>query len=276
MDEYFAAKMRLFEMTARDGGDMLIYRAAPGGQRAARFVSGLETTGRVRLCDEPLLEPSELAVPAYFHRINATLALLASGRPENDPGVRAALEVLPPIPGRYTLVRESGDSHSRYGIVDYAHSPDGLENVLQAARAEGIRALICVFGCGGDRDTAKRPLMGAIAARLADAIIITDDNPRGEDPAVIRAAIRAGIERELEGRDPAAAPEVFEIGDRRAAIQAAVDWIYARAELPAVALVAGKGHESVQIFADRREPFSDALVLEESLRARGNRVEALS
>ena len=268
MDEYFAAKMRLFEMTARDGGDLLIYRAA-------RFVAGLDTTGRVRLCDEPLLEPGELAVPAYFHRINATLALLASGHPEDDPRIRAALQVLPPIPGRYTLVRDPDDGGSRYGIVDYAHSPDGLENVLQAARAEGIRGLICVFGCGGDRDAAKRPLMGAIAARLADAIIITDDNPRGEDPAAIRAAIRAGIDRELEIRDPADAPEVFEIGDRRAAIQAAVDWIHAREELPAVALVAGKGHESVQIFADRREPFSDALVLEESLRARGNQVEVV-
>jgi UDP-N-acetylmuramoyl-L-alanyl-D-glutamate--2,6-diaminopimelate ligase len=137
-------------------------------------------------------------------------------------------------------------------VVDYAHSPDALAQALAACREHGARRVVCVFGCGGDRDRGKRPLMGAVAGRLADAVVLTDDNPRNEDPDTIIAAIRSGIS--------SGTPVRIE-RDRRAAIMSALaeaapgDWV----------LVAGKGHETGQIFADRRESFSDMAVVSEWL-----------
>ena len=148
------------------------------------------------------------------------------------------LSTLRPVNGRFDAL------HSPKGftaIVDYAHTPDGLENVLSSVKDFCKGRLISVFGCGGDRDRGKRPIMGAIASAKADVVIVTDDNPRSEDPAEIRAAILAS------------APGAREIGDRAEAIKAALD----EAAAGDVVLIAGKGHETGQIIGDRTLPFSD-------------------
>ena len=131
-------------------------------------------------------------------------------------------------------------------FVDYAHKPDALDKVLRTLRPLAQRRLIVVFGCGGDRDKGKRPIMGELAARLADDVIVTDDNPRSEDPAQIRAEILAGA-RAVSGA------KIEEIGDRALAIAAGV----AGLQEGDVLLVAGKGHETGQIVGDRILPFSD-------------------
>ena len=151
----------------------------------------------------------------------------------------AALERLVGAPGRLERV---GEHRGAPIAVDYAHKPDGLDNVLRTMRPYAAGRLVVVFGCGGDRDAGKRPIMGGIAARLADVVIVTDDNPRSEDPAAIRAAILA------------AAPGALEIGDRGEAIAHAVSLLG-----PGDALVvAGKGHETGQTAGGITLPFSDA------------------
>jgi UDP-N-acetylmuramoyl-L-alanyl-D-glutamate--2,6-diaminopimelate ligase len=140
-------------------------------------------------------------------------------------------------------------------VVDYAHTPDALQKALSAARAHCRGRLTVVFGCGGDRDPGKRPLMGAIAAELADGIIITDDNPRTESPQVIAAGIGAGI--------PAGRAFRVEL-DRARAIHAALDG----ARDNDVVVVAGKGHEDYQIYGQERRPFSDQQVVAAALAAR--------
>jgi len=157
----------------------------------------------------------------------------------SDPAaVFAALEGLEGAKGRLELV---GQRNGAPIFVDYAHKPDALAKALDALRPYAKRKLVVVFGAGGDRDQGKRPLMGEIAAAKADVVIVTDDNPRSENPAAIRAAILA------------AAPGATEIGDRAEAIRQAV-----AALGPGDALViAGKGHESGQIVAERTLPFSD-------------------
>jgi UDP-N-acetylmuramoyl-L-alanyl-D-glutamate--2,6-diaminopimelate ligase len=152
--------------------------------------------------------------------------------------VFAALEGLEGARGRLELI---GQRNGAPIFVDYAHKPDALEKALEALRPYAKRKLIVVFGAGGDRDQGKRALMGAIAAAKADAVIVTDDNPRSEDPAAIRAAILA------------AAPGASEIGDRGEAIRSAVCGL----QPGDVLLVAGKGHESGQIVGDRILDFSD-------------------
>ncbi len=148
-------------------------------------------------------------------------------------------------------------NQTRVGIVDYAHTPDALLNVLQTLQRVRVeaRSLVTVFGCGGDRDRTKRPTMGGIAAELSDQVIVTDDNPRTEDPTLIRAAIQAGVPVELKNR-------VLEIPDRRQAIKAAVRLTKDRD----VILVAGKGHETYQEIKGVREDFDDRAVLREYLR----------
>jgi UDP-N-acetylmuramoyl-L-alanyl-D-glutamate--2,6-diaminopimelate ligase len=151
----------------------------------------------------------------------------------------SALARLEGAPGRLQLV----PGHPRGAVyVDYAHTPDALENILKALRRHAQGRLICVMGCGGDRDPGKRPLMGRIAAELADLAIVTDDNPRTEDAAKIRAQVMEG------------AKGATEIGDRREAIRRAV----AETGEGDVLVIAGKGHEQGQIIGTRTEPFDDA------------------
>jgi UDP-N-acetylmuramoyl-L-alanyl-D-glutamate--2,6-diaminopimelate ligase len=163
---------------------------------------------------------------------------------------------LTPVPGR--MQRVGADAAVPEVVVDYAHTPDALEKALQALRplatARGGK-LVCVFGCGGNRDATKRPLMGAIAAREADAVLVTSDNPRGEAPAAIVAEIAAGISR----RD-----SVQLIEDRRAAIAQSV----AAADARDVILIAGKGHEDYQEIAGIKHPFSDVFEAQAALSKR--------
>ena len=155
------------------------------------------------------------------------------------------------VPGRFEAV----DEGQAFGVlVDYAHTPDALENVLAAARQICAGRLVCVFGCGGDRDRGKRPLMGAVAARLADRVIVTSDNPRSEEPLAIIDDVLGGI------ADGEALVEVEP--DRRAAIRLAV----AGAAEGDVIVIAGKGHEQGQSFADRTLPFSDREEAADALR----------
>jgi len=145
-----------------------------------------------------------------------------------------------------------GRGRSPLAIVDYAHTPDALANALRAARLHCRGQLRVVFGCGGDRDTGKRPLMGRIAAELADDIVLTDDNPRGEDPALIIADIVAGI--------AGGAPLTIE-HDRALAIRVALE----RSAPDDVVLIAGKGHEDYQLFAHERREFRDQSVVADEL-----------
>ena len=143
-------------------------------------------------------------------------------------------------------------------VVDYAHKPAAVAALLETLRAQVPGRLITVLGCGGDRDRGKRPLMGAAAAARAELLVVTDDNPRSEDPAAIRAAMLDGALAEPAHR------EVREVGDRRAAIAAAVAW----ARPGDAVVVAGKGHETGQEVAGTVHPFDDRTVLREELAAR--------
>jgi UDP-N-acetylmuramoyl-L-alanyl-D-glutamate--2,6-diaminopimelate ligase len=180
--------------------------------------------------------------------IAAALAIGLGGAPDK---VFAALETLEGAPGRLELAGRSAKGAPIY--IDYAHTPDALETVLAALRGHVRGKLTVVFGCGGDRDPGKRPQMGEIATRLADTVIVTDDNPRSEDPAAIRAAILA------------AAPGAREIGDRAAAIATAI----ASLDPGDVLIVAGKGHETGQIVGEEVRPFSDAAEIRTVLGAEG-------
>jgi UDP-N-acetylmuramoyl-L-alanyl-D-glutamate--2,6-diaminopimelate ligase len=165
----------------------------------------------------------------------------------------AMLARLPAVPGR---MQQVGDRP--LVVVDYAHTPDALEKVLQALRpvaAQRGGRLVAVFGAGGDRDPAKRPAMGAVVSRLADRAVVTSDNPRSEDPLKIIQAIRAGISGDCEVEP-----------DRARAIAAAI----AAASAADVVLIAGKGHESYQEIAGRRHAFSDVAAARDALRRRGH------
>jgi len=176
--------------------------------------------------------------------VAAGLAIATGGEPG---AVFASLASLKGAKGRLDFI---GERNGAPIFVDYAHKPDALDKALEALRPYVKCELVVVFGCGGDRDAGKRPLMGEIAAKAADRVIVTDDNPRSENPAAIRAAILA------------AAPGASEIGDRREAIHSAV----ASLKAGDVLLVAGKGHETGQIVGDRILPFSDHEAVEAALK----------
>jgi UDP-N-acetylmuramoyl-L-alanyl-D-glutamate--2,6-diaminopimelate ligase len=181
-----------------------------------------------------------LPLVGEFQVENALVAAGLAFATGGDPAaVFPALERLTGAKGRLELVGASRGGAPIF--VDYAHKPDALAKALDALRPYTRGRLIVVFGAGGDRDRGKRPLMGAVAAAKADRIIVTDDNPRSEDAAAIRAAIIA------------AAPGAIEIGDRHEAIRSAIGDLGAGDVL----LIAGKGHETGQIIGDRVVPFSD-------------------
>lgn len=163
--------------------------------------------------------------------------------------IGAALNALKPVAGR--MQRVGGTSRQPSVYVDYAHTPDALEQALAGVREMTAGTLWCVFGCGGDRDKDKRPLMGEIAERFADRVIVTDDNPRTESPQAIAGQIADGMK---------SAPAI--VHDREAAIQLAIG----RAQPDDAVMIAGKGHETVQLYGDDSVPFSDRLVAEQALR----------
>ncbi|MFZ3354166.1 MAG: UDP-N-acetylmuramoyl-L-alanyl-D-glutamate--2,6-diaminopimelate ligase [Xanthobacteraceae bacterium] len=259
--DYLDAKLRLFEDLLETTGTAVVdvdheHADTVAAAATARRVT-LMTVGRagtsIRLVDTTIDGFAQLfTVEHGGKRFQVRLPLVGEFQVENAlaaaglaiatggaPGaVFAALGNLRGAKGRLELV---GETRSAPIFVDYAHKPDALAKALEALRPYVTGRLIVVFGAGGDRDRGKRPLMGAIAAEKADKVIVTDDNPRSENPAAIRAAILA------------AAPGASEIGDRREAIRAAIAGL-SRGD---ILLVAGKGHETGQIIGDRTVEFSD-------------------
>jgi UDP-N-acetylmuramoyl-L-alanyl-D-glutamate--2,6-diaminopimelate ligase len=186
-----------------------------------------------------------------YNILAAAAAGLALGVPLDD--IRRGVEALEAVPGRLEPV----DAGQDFAVmVDYAHTEDALRNVLTCLRPLTKGRLICVFGCGGDRDRGKRPKMGRAAEELADVVVLTSDNPRSEDPEAILAEIRGGL----------TAPErALTLLDRREAIRRAVGL----AAAGDIVLIAGKGHEAYQIFGDQKVPFDDRDVAREALQSRG-------
>jgi UDP-N-acetylmuramoyl-L-alanyl-D-glutamate--2,6-diaminopimelate ligase len=260
-EAYLAAKLRLFTTLMLPGAAAVIEADHDGAAdvTAAAKARGLHvlTIGRsgdgIRLIEasiDGLAQVIEVAHAGRRHRLRLPLvgefqvenALVAAGlaiATGADPAAAfAAVERLSGAKGRLELV---GKKNGAPIFVDYAHKPDALAKALEALRPYAKRRLVVVFGCGGDRDRGKRPIMGAIAVAKADRVIVTDDNPRSEEPARIRAEILAG------------AIGATEIGDRGEAIRRAV----AALEPGDALLIAGKGHESGQIVGDRVLPFTD-------------------
>jgi UDP-N-acetylmuramoyl-L-alanyl-D-glutamate--2,6-diaminopimelate ligase len=264
MDDYFAAKRRLFAAGPRFS---VVNVDDPYGAQLAASLPDAVTVGidnpdaKLRATDVVLGRSGSTftaagvvltsPLPGVFNVLNALCAAAAArALGVDDAAIAAGLRQAPRVPGRFEPVDEGQDFAL---VVDYAHTPDALANVLRAARALGDGRVICVFGAGCDRDAAKRPLMGAAARELADVVIVTSDNPRSEDPEAIVAAIVAG----------AGAGATVEV-DRRAAIGLAV----AQAAAGDVVVVAGKGHEQGQEAAGVVTPFDDVTVSREALRAR--------
>lgn len=199
--------------------------------------------------------PVELPLPGHFNVENALAALaLVRGLGTGLAEAVAALREAEPVPGRLEPIAEG---QPFVVLVDYAHTPDSLENVLEAARKLATGRLISVLGCGGDRDRSKRPLMGRAGAELSDLTVITSDNPRSEDPEAILEGILSGI----DDRDGV----LVEV-DRRKAIALALS----QAQPGDLVVIAGKGHEQGQEFENGRKiPFDDRVVAREQLRAIG-------
>ncbi|MFC3965988.1 UDP-N-acetylmuramoyl-L-alanyl-D-glutamate--2,6-diaminopimelate ligase [Nocardia jiangsuensis] len=206
--------------------------------------------------------PVRLRLPGRYNVANGLLAVAVCAAAGVDAAKAAAALASVDVPGRMQRVERGQDF---LAVVDYAHKPAAVESVLATLRAQTSGRVAVVVGAGGDRDAGKRPLMGAAAARGADLTVITDDNPRGEDPATIRAALRAGALAVPE----AERGEVREVGDRAAAVAAAVRW----ARAGDVVLVAGKGHETGQEIAGVEHPFDDREVLAAALAAIGSTTE---
>src|SRR3954469_25753582 len=264
MEDYFAAKRMLFE---REGGPSIVNLDDPYGRRLASELGDAVTFGidaedadyratgvefdtsgsRFKLGGTEFATP----LPGHFNVSNA-LAAIAAARALGVPleTCARALADADRVPGRFEPVDE-GQPFAV--LVDYAHTPDSLENVLRAARAITKNRLHVVFGAGGDRDQGKRPLMGQAASEGADRVIVTSDNPRSEDPDAIVDQVLAGTSEDAERG-----------GDRRRAIQRAIE----TAAPGDVVVIAGKGHEQGQEFEDgRKEPFDDVTVARDALRA---------
>jgi UDP-N-acetylmuramoyl-L-alanyl-D-glutamate--2,6-diaminopimelate ligase len=219
----------------------------------------LEPTGSSFTVRAPSGESFRARVPLTgdFNVANALCAIAALGEAGFDTGaVAAAMGESGGVPGRLEQVDAGQDF---LAVVDYAHKPDAVTAALNALRPLTKGRLIVVLGAGGDRDPGKRPMMGEIASRLADVLVVTDDNPRSEDPAAIRAELVAGAEAVTGPR-----AELHEVGDRRAAVALAVRL----AEAGDTVVVAGKGHETGQEVAGTVHPFDDRVVLREELAAR--------
>jgi UDP-N-acetylmuramoyl-L-alanyl-D-glutamate--2,6-diaminopimelate ligase len=263
LERYFDAKRRLFT-EARPPAAVNV--GDEHGRRLADELRGHNELLTFGLVDDAELRPQELELgPRGAHlraggieletrlrgrfNVENVLGAVAAARllGIDDDAIAYGVRELRGVPGRFEAVDE-GQPFAV--LVDYAHTPDSLENVLRSARAITAGRLICVFGCGGDRDRGKRPLMGAVARKLADRAIVTTDNSRSEDPQAIADEITAGIEMEVEL-------------DRRRAIEDAVTG----AAAGDVVVIAGKGHEQGQQFADRTIPFDDREVAREALEA---------
>jgi UDP-N-acetylmuramoyl-L-alanyl-D-glutamate--2,6-diaminopimelate ligase len=241
MEAYLEAKLRLFTEVVDGEGAAVVWMDDPAGARVAEIA----TERGLRLITIGTKGEALPLIGAY----QAANALTAAGLVIASGGELALtfanLARLQPVRGRLERAAISKTGAPIY--VDYAHTPDGLEAAIAALRPHAGKRLIVLFGAGGDRDRGKRPEMGAVAAKNADYVIVTDDNPRSEDPAAIRAEVMAG------------APGAIEIGGRREAIAAAI----AAAGPDDIVLLAGKGHEQGQIVGDLVLPFDDVQVARE-------------
>jgi UDP-N-acetylmuramoyl-L-alanyl-D-glutamate--2,6-diaminopimelate ligase len=279
MEEYFAAKAKLFQPPLLAGG-AVVNGDDPWGRRLAE-----ELRAQGRLCWRSSLEDpaAELTITnlqmaadgvrgtlvspvgsgafasplvGRFNLMNLLQAVGVLLQQEVPLGqLLEALATFRGVPGRMEQVRTASAAEAPAVLVDYAHTPDGLENALMACRPFTRGRLVCVFGCGGDRDRTKRPLMGEIAARLADVVVVTSDNPRTEDPQAILQDVVAGIP---------AGTEFSVEQDRASAIAAAI----AAAAPGDLVLIAGKGHEDYQILGTTKVHFDDREEAEKALRAR--------
>ena len=199
--------------------------------------------------------PLKLQITGIFNVYNVMAAVgaaLAEGVPA--PIIKSCMEEFASVPGRFELVRGGQDFAV---IVDYAHTPDGLENILETARQIAKKRIITVFGCGGDRDNTKRPIMGRIAAKMSDYVVATSDNPRSEDPQRILDMVKAGVEEAIGSK-----PHEYII-DRRQAIFRSVEL----AEKDDIVIIAGKGHENYQILHDKTIHFDDKEVALEAIQS---------
>ena len=278
MDEYFKAKRRLFEMLPRDAPSLLnvddsrgVMLAEVGGRpvtyainRPADITPGPVASsldglafdvrtprGTVRVRSKLVGRPNVYNILAA---VSAATALDLS-----FDAIERGLASLAGVPGRFEVV--SGPKDEVTVVVDYAHTDDALRNLLETARPLARGRLLTVFGCGGDRDRPKRPLMGVVAGRLSDLIVITSDNPRSEDPTRIIEEIQRGITPDTRGDNGGG---VLTIVDRRAAIVKAIEL----ARPGDIVLIAGKGHEKYQVIGDRVLPFDDVAVAGEALARR--------
>lgn len=277
MEDYFAAKRRLFEMLPEDA-PAVINLDDPRGAALAEIVKQPVTYAINRSADVtpgPLSFSFtglkfEIKTPQGVARVRSCLVgrpnvynILAAAATARALGVsidavERGLAQLQGVPGRFELA--SGADDDITVVVDYAHTDDALRNLLETARPLAERRLITVFGCGGDRDRSKRPLMGMVAARLSDVVVITSDNPRSEDPVRIIDEAKRGAQPEMRN----GALELLTVVDRREAIHEAIS----RARSGDVVLVAGKGHEKYQEIGGRVLPFDDVAVAREALAAR--------
>jgi UDP-N-acetylmuramoyl-L-alanyl-D-glutamate--2,6-diaminopimelate ligase len=277
MDDYFAAKRRLFEMLP-DDAPAIINTDDPRGASLVEIVRRPVTYGLSRPAD---VSPGSLSYslsglqfdirsprgvvhvrsalvgkPNVYNILAAVATSTELGVP--IPAVEQGLEQLTGVPGRFEVV--SGPQDDVTVVVDYAHTDDALRNLLDTARPMAMRRLITVFGAGGDRDRTKRPLMGMVAARLSDVVVITSDNPRSEDPNRIIDEVRRGADPETKQSGAV----VLIHPDRREAILRAVGM----ADAGDVVLVAGKGHEKYQEIGGRTFAFDDVGVAKEALESR--------
>jgi UDP-N-acetylmuramoyl-L-alanyl-D-glutamate--2,6-diaminopimelate ligase len=261
VEAYLAAKLRLFTDLVQSRGAAVINVdhahadevVAAAKQRRLRLLTVGRRGDGIRLIDSTIVGFAQVVTARYAeidHTVRLPLpgafqvenALVAAGLAiATGTAPEAAFGALPKLKGAKGRLDLAGEKNGAPIFIDYAHKPDALAKALEALRPYASGRLTVVFGCGGDRDQGKRPMMGAIAAQLSDRVIVTDDNPRSEEPAAIRAAILK------------AAPGAAEIADRGEAIRSAI------ADLRAgdVLLIAGKGHESGQIVGKQTLPFSD-------------------
>jgi UDP-N-acetylmuramoyl-L-alanyl-D-glutamate--2,6-diaminopimelate ligase len=278
MDDYFRAKRRLFEMLPSGAPSLLNVDDPRGaalveaGGRAVTYaihkpaavmpgplsfsLQGLDFD--VRTPHGTLHVRSKLVGRPNVYNILAAVAT-ATALEVPFEAIERGLQSLDGVPGRFQVV--SGASDEITVVVDYAHTDDALRNLLETARPLARGRLVTVFGCGGDRDRPKRPLMGAVAGRLSDVIVVTSDNPRSEDPERIIEEVRRGITADTR-RD--STQRVLTIVDRRGAIAKAVEL----AGAGDLVLIAGKGHEKYQVIGDRTLPFDDVAVARDALAKR--------
>jgi UDP-N-acetylmuramoyl-L-alanyl-D-glutamate--2,6-diaminopimelate ligase len=273
MEDYFAAKRQLFENHLRASGTAVVGLDDSYGRRLAEVIGGSVLTYGfakdaelrvenvdasfdglvIRFKDKDVVHEAKSPLVGRHNVLNFLAAYGAArslGLQSDD--ILGALEHIGSVPGRFEKIEAGQPFHV---VVDYAHTDDALRSILEATRSLPHRRILTVFGCGGDRDRSKRPLMGAVAARLSDLVVLTSDNPRSEDPLTIIREIELGT------KGPRCQAEVRVEPDRRKAIRLALSL----SEPGDVVLVAGKGHEPYQLIRDRAIPFDDREVVREIL-----------